>query len=378
MKRTKQFCALLLAGTILVTSETPMTVRAASWKQNSVGWWYQEDNGSYPANQWKAINGNWYWFDGNGYMVTGWKNIGGNWYYFQSSGAMLGEGWHVINGNWFYMYASGAMAADTWIGNSYVNSSGAWVQGKTRVQEGWIQSGNRWWYRHADGGCTKNGWEMIKGQWYLFDRDGWMLTGWQRVGGDWYYLQSSGAMLGEGWHAINGNWYYMYSDGVMAANTWIGDDYVDSSGVKQDVSNGVYLLDVVTPYVKPYWYEEYMSKSFQMGGTRYTNGFTCMGYGDEQLGNLTYFNMNGQYKELSFIAGILDQDFIGDPPEKVTFRIIADGKEVDKFTMKYGSLPVSRKVNINNCKQLVISVYSYNSTAFYDGNYGLAEIRVKK
>ena len=169
MRKAKQLCSLLLAGTILATSLTPMTVSAASWRKNSVGWWYEEDNGSYPANQWKQINGNWYWFNKNGYMATGWQDIGGNWYYFQSSGAMLGQGWHVINGNWFYMYASGAMAADAWIGDSYVNSSGAWVQGKTKVQEGWVQSGSRWWYRHADGGYTRNGWELINGSWYYFD-----------------------------------------------------------------------------------------------------------------------------------------------------------------------------------------------------------------
>ena len=46
MKRMKQFCSLLLAGTILTTSLTPMPVSAASWKKNSVGWWYEEDNGS--------------------------------------------------------------------------------------------------------------------------------------------------------------------------------------------------------------------------------------------------------------------------------------------------------------------------------------------
>ena len=230
MRKVKQLCSLLLAGTILATSLAPMTVSAASWRKNSVGWWYEEDNGSYPANQWKQINGNWYWFNKNGYMATDWQYIGGDWYYLQSSGAMIGQGWHVINGNWFYMYASGAMAADTWIGDSYVNSSGAWVQGKTKIQAGWVQSGSRWWYRHADGGYTRNGWEMIKGQWYFFDKDGWMVTGWKQIGGDWYYFQTSGAMIGQGWHVINGKWYYMYANGVMASNTWIDSDYVDSSG----------------------------------------------------------------------------------------------------------------------------------------------------
>ena len=264
MKRMKQFCSLLLAGTILATSLTPMTVSAASWKKNSVGWWYEEDNGSYPANQWKQINGNWYWFNKNGYMATGWQYIGGDWYYFQSSGAMIGQGWHVINGNWFYMYASGAMAADTWIGDSYVNSSGAWVPGKTKVQAGWVQSGSRWWYRHADGSYTKSGWEMIKGQWYLFDRDGWMLTGWQRAGGTWYYLQSSGAMLGQGWHAIDGKWYYMYADGAMASNTWIEGYYVKPSGAMAEnnrsyveISNYLYnyktLKDTLKMTRTKYW-----------------------------------------------------------------------------------------------------------------------------
>ena len=37
-----------------------------------------------------------------------------------------------------------------------------------------------------------------------------MVTGWKQVGNNWYYLQSSGA---------------------MAANTWIGDYYVNGSGV---------------------------------------------------------------------------------------------------------------------------------------------------
>lgn len=32
MKRMKQFCSLLLAGTILATSLTPMPVSAASWR----------------------------------------------------------------------------------------------------------------------------------------------------------------------------------------------------------------------------------------------------------------------------------------------------------------------------------------------------------
>ena len=297
MKRMKQFCSLLLAGTILATSLTPMTVSAASWKKNSVGWWYEEDNGSYPANQWKQINGNWYWFNKNGYMATGWQYIGGDWYYFQSSGAMIGQGWHAINGNWFYMYPSGAMAADTWIGDSYVNSSGAWVQGKTKVQAGWVQSGSRWWYRHADGGYTRNGWEMIKDQWYFFDKNGWMVTGWKQIGGDWYYFQTSGAMIGQGWHAINGNWYYMYANGVMATNTWINGDYVNGSGAWISNKNLVYGQKV-KEYENKYGTAQIKSPSnyvSYMTGLCFIKLVDFAQNGQEQL-LLVYRNSVGDYK----------------------------------------------------------------------------------
>lgn len=224
--RKKMVNMLIAAAVSICMAAAP--VSAATWVKDGKGWWYQEDNGSWPANQWKQVNGQWYWFDSNGYMaigwrqiggtwyylsgsgamVTGWLNLGGTWYYMNNSGSML-TGWQQIGGAWYYLTGSGAMAANTWIGDYYVDGSGAWVVGKTKSQAGWIKSGNRWWYRHADGGYTKNGWEYINGQWYLFDSAGWMLTGWQKVGG---------------------TWYYMYDSGAMAANTWIGSYYVNGSG----------------------------------------------------------------------------------------------------------------------------------------------------
>ena len=216
-------------------------VSAANWVHNNVGWWWQEDNGSYPADQWKAINGKWYWFDSNGYMATGWRNIGGKWYWFEASGAMV-TGWRNINGTWYYMDSSGSMAANRWIGNYYVeadgamatnkwignyyvNGSGLWTQ--TRMPAQWIHSGNRWWYRHADGSYTRNGWETIGGRDYYFDSDGWMLTGWKNLNGQWYYLESSGEKATNKWI---GN-YYVESNGVMATNKWIGNYYVNGSGL---------------------------------------------------------------------------------------------------------------------------------------------------
>lgn len=51
-----------------------MSAFAGEWKQDNIGWWYQNDDGSYPVNNWTKIDEKWYQFDGNGYMVTH-----GNW-----------------------------------------------------------------------------------------------------------------------------------------------------------------------------------------------------------------------------------------------------------------------------------------------------------
>ena len=207
----------------------PGKVKAqAGWVQSGSRWWYRHADGSYTTNGWEVINGAWYYFDGAGWMITGWVKLSGTWYYLTGSGAMA-TGWIQVGGTWYYMNTSGAMVTDTWIGNNYVDGSGAWIPGKVKAQAGWIQSGNRWWYRHADGSYTKNNWEAINGTWYYFDGAGWMVTGWIKLSGTWYYLTGSGAMA-TGWIQVGGTWYYMNASGAMVTDTWIGDNYVDGSG----------------------------------------------------------------------------------------------------------------------------------------------------
>ena len=207
----------------------PGKVKAqAGWIQSGNRWWYRHADGSYTTNGWEVINGAWYYFDGAGWMVTGWVKLSGTWYYLTGSGAMA-TGWIQTGGTWYYMNASGAMVTDTWIGNNYVDGSGAWIPGKVKAQAGWVQSGSRWWYRHADGSYTRNNWEMINGSWYYFDGAGWMATGWIKLSETWYYLTGSGAMA-TGWIQVGGTWYYMNASGAMETDTWIGDNYVDGSG----------------------------------------------------------------------------------------------------------------------------------------------------
>ena len=60
------------------------------WKNaaDNVRWWYQNADGSYPASQWKEINGKWYYFDAEGYMATGWIKVGGLDYCLAPDGAL--------------------------------------------------------------------------------------------------------------------------------------------------------------------------------------------------------------------------------------------------------------------------------------------------
>ena len=220
------------------------------WVQSGSQWKYQNYDGSYVKNCWKLIKKLWYHFDANGIMQTGfltlngktyylqssgamktgWQKISNTWYYFDSSGAMVSNGWRWINSKCYYFDKNGKMAVDTWIGEYYVDASGAWVKDKQKETDKWIQSSGRWWYRHADGSYTRSGWEYIGGKWYYFDQNGWMVTGWQKVKGSWYYMESNGAMVSSDWKWINSKCYYFDKNGKMAANTWIDGSYVDASG----------------------------------------------------------------------------------------------------------------------------------------------------
>lgn len=66
-----------------------MTVFAGQWDQDSTGWWYQNDDGTYPASKWVTIDEKQYYFNADGYMVTGWVlTTQGDWYYLNPSGEL--------------------------------------------------------------------------------------------------------------------------------------------------------------------------------------------------------------------------------------------------------------------------------------------------
>ena len=123
------------------------------WKQNTTGYWYVKEDGSYPKEKFEKINDVWYYFDNSGYMLAEqWKkHTDGNWYWFDNSGHMA-TGWKKIADKWYYFDAEGAMATgwvkykDTWY----------YLDGKdgNMVSNAFVRAGQGWYYLKPDGGMA--------------------------------------------------------------------------------------------------------------------------------------------------------------------------------------------------------------------------------
>lgn len=113
----------MLAAFLIVTTSNFVSF-AGQWQQNNIGWWWQNDDGSYPTNTWQYLDGNqdgiseWYRFDINGYMQKGWQLVDGKWYYMNEDGAMLSN---TFTPDGYYVGNDGAM-----IDNSKNASSNDW------------------------------------------------------------------------------------------------------------------------------------------------------------------------------------------------------------------------------------------------------------
>jgi|GEM_PF-5468597 len=163
LKRVSKTLSLLLLIATLSLSATKL-VEAGTWQQDAKGWWYQNDNNSYPRSSWQLIGGQWYYFNDTGYMATGWVNLGSSWYYLNPSGAMV-TGWLNRGGSWYYLNPSGAMAT------------------------GWLNLNDTWYHLQPSGAMSANCWEGN------------------------YYLEGNGAMAVNKWISQ----YYVGADGAWIA-----------------------------------------------------------------------------------------------------------------------------------------------------------------
>lgn len=75
---------VLLFTTFFIVSASTVSY-AGEWKQDNVGWWYQNDDGTHPTSTWKEIDGKYYYFNYFGYMLHDTTTSDG--YYVGSDGA---------------------------------------------------------------------------------------------------------------------------------------------------------------------------------------------------------------------------------------------------------------------------------------------------
>lgn len=88
---------LLVVATAVMSMAMSMTAFASmgNWQQNETGWWWQRNDGSYPAGEWKWVDGDGdgtaesYYFDGNGYLAT---NTAVDGYTVNADGAWVQDG----------------------------------------------------------------------------------------------------------------------------------------------------------------------------------------------------------------------------------------------------------------------------------------------
>lgn len=122
---------LLPVLTIVFIALNPPAPVHADWVQDKFGWWYQEEDGSYPVSAWKEMDGKWYYFKDTGYMADTPMIIDGVQYYFHKSGAMVSDEWVEFMGEWYYFNKDGSLARSCWIGDLYyVDKLGAMVKDK--------------------------------------------------------------------------------------------------------------------------------------------------------------------------------------------------------------------------------------------------------
>lgn len=105
-KHLSKIIALGIIAVSLIAFNPTGAYANARWRNDSVGWWYMQDDG-WGAKGWIQTNGKWYYLGTDGYMKTGWQQY---------------------NGQWYYLNSDGSMATNTTIDGYQIDNSGVWVQ----------------------------------------------------------------------------------------------------------------------------------------------------------------------------------------------------------------------------------------------------------
>ena len=149
-KRINSKWVRILGASLLLSTVTVMTSYAGSWQKDGRGWWWQEDNGSYPTNAWCWLDGNQdgvsecYYFDGNGYMLANTTAPDG--YQVNGDGAWTVDGVVQTKGRGYYTLEEASQMALNYHYALYPDADGTFVifDEEAKVRNGCYEFIVRW------------------------------------------------------------------------------------------------------------------------------------------------------------------------------------------------------------------------------------------
>ena len=115
------------------------------------------------------------------------------------------------------------------------------------------------------------------------------------------------------------------------------------------VPDGTYLMEVCPPYEKRS-YDEYLQqngRSFEMSGTKYSNGFVL-----NSGGGYAMFNLNSKYSSIEFTIGHVDGSDLEEEDQDIYFYV--DGKLVKEVSIGSEDMPKTVSIPVNYGLQLKI------------------------
>jgi len=127
------------------------------------------------------------------------------------------------------------------------------------------------------------------------------------------------------------------------------DVYMENKTTTIQPTSEYYLGKDLQAYANGLYYKEFSAdtgKSFSMGGVSYYNGFTIGTYTN---GGYACFNLNGQYRSLTGVAGNVDG-----VNHAVTYNVLGDGELLTKINIAGGGLPVPFDIDVTGVKELKI------------------------
>ena len=219
------------------------------WLKQGDDYFYLKSGGYMAKSEWVEDKGAFYYLDQNGKMkrnawlgasyvgATGAKVIEDwvfdsqydSWFYIKADGQHAEKEWLKIKGKDYYFKSGGYLLTSQWIGQAYVNASGA------KVQQGWLfdKQYQSWFYIKETGNHAEKEWIFENGHYYYLKSGGYMAVNewiWDKE--SWFYLKSDGKMADKEWlyDAKSQAWYYFKSGGYMAKNETIDGHQLGSDG----------------------------------------------------------------------------------------------------------------------------------------------------